>query len=718
MTETMTETTIVKDGNEASWLGRIRLDAAQLIAGWFNPLTGQGDPEKDKSAAAMWAPGVLMEAHTLADLFTFNALARAICTSLPEWSMRNGWDLTLDQDAVKSQQIESALRAKADDLGAGEKLLRGAVWGQTFGGGLVLVGAEDGRETKEPLDEANIRSIRWLRVVPRHRARVHSVYDDPRRAGFGETAVYEVRELGANSWTTQHYHESRVILFPGPTTDDEMRLRNGGWDQSILDVVVGALRKHDGMWDDVGAMTKDASQGVWTIKGLAQAASSGMAEHIQARIRLADLARSIFGTILLDADKEDFKYVERGFAGVSDLLGQSAVRTAGAAQQPVTVLMGQSPAGLNATGESDLELWYARCEAYQTGIAVSRVERFVRLLMLAKDGPLQGKEPEAWAVKMRDPRKLPPMKRKEFEARQAQIDSAMIAAKVLTPEEVAISRYTAEGWSEVTQIALGWRRDFLKKMKETIDVRAVDIFEGMLNRWLAVSPEGVQATNPAAALVEPSGSEADPNGGLSPITPPPPGARSDRADLIGALALGGQLALAGGLPRGDARDGCMIAFRLPAALAADLALEGGEPPESLHLTLAYLGRTSVLDADALERAAGVVQSFALRSRPLEALVGGLGRFTASRTTDGLDVLVALVDAPGLGAMRAELVAELDRARVPVSKVHDFMPHVTLAYIPSRAALPIQSIATRSWVVGALDWYVGGKRRRYTLEGRG
>lgn len=717
MTE-MTET-IVKDGDEASWLGRIRVDAAQLIAGWFNPLTGQGDPGKDKSAAALWTPGALMDPQTLAALFTFNPLGRAICMSLAEWAMRNGWDLTLDFDAVRSQEIESALRAKYDDLGASEKLLRGAVWGQTFGGGLVLVGADDGRETKQPLDDANIQSIRWLRVVPRHRARVYSVYDDPQRPGFGETAVYEVRELGANEWTTQLYHESRVILFPGPTTDDELRLSNGGWDQSILDVVVGALQKHDGMWDDVGAMAKDASQGVWTIKGLAQAAATGMAEHIQARIRLADLARSIFGTILLDADKEDFKYVERGFAGISDLLGQSAVRTAGAAQMPVTVLMGQSPAGLNATGESDLELWYARVEAFQSSVVLSRVEKLVRLLMLAKDGPLSGKEPEAWAVKMRDPRKLAPMKRKELEARQAQIDSAMIAAKVLTPEEVAISRYTSEGWSEVTQIELGWRRQFLEKMKKTIEERAASIFEGMLNRWLTVSPEGVQAaTDQAASILEPSGSEADPKGGLSPITPPSSGgARSDRADLIGALTNGGLVARAAGL-RLDARDGCMIAVRLPSALAAELALEGGEPPESLHLTLAYLGRTSVLDADVIERAAGVVRSFALRARPLEALVGGLGRFAASRTTDGLDVLVALVDAPGLGAMRAELVAELERAQVPVSTAHDFMPHVTLAYIPSVSSLPVQSIATRSWVIGALDWYVGGRRRRYELEGRG
>jgi uncharacterized protein len=490
---------------ERHWITQIREDAFSIISGWVNPLTGAGDASRDKSAAAVWAPGMLMEPSLLASLFTFNALARAICMALPEWALRNGWDLTLDRDAVEAQEIESRVRAKLADLGAHEVFLSAAVWGQTFGGGLVLIGAADGRESAQPLDEKNLRSIEWLRVVPRHRVSIRAVYSDPRRPKYGEPAIYEVREIAAGLGAqTQRFHESRVIRFPGPLTDEDAKARNQGWDQSILDVVIAALRKHDGMWDDVGAMTHDASQGVWKIKDLARAATTGLGDAIQARFRLADQARSMFRSLLLDADKEDFQYVHRNFAGISDLLGQSAIRTAGAAQMPVTVLMGQSPAGLNATGESDLELWYGRARAYQTDVIVSRLECLIRLVLLSKDGPTRGIEPETWAVEMRDVRSLTPMQRAELRARQAQVDTAMIAAKVLTPEEVAISRYTSEGWSDATQIDVRWRRDFLRFASQTISEQGERLFAAQLQRWLGLVPEGV----PPPSAVTPSQSNA------------------------------------------------------------------------------------------------------------------------------------------------------------------------------------------------------------------
>lgn len=695
------------------WIQRITQDAGQWIAGWANPLTGQGDPQKDKSAAAYWSEGVLLQPVSIASLFTFNALARAICCALPEWALRNGWDLTTDRDAVQSQSIESAVRAKLDELDAHEKSIRAAVWGQAFGGGLLLIGADDGREGEEPIDEENLQGIRWLRVVPRHRAVAVLAYSDTADVAFGQPAVYEVREVGANGeWVRTRYHESRVIRFPGPITDDDLRMRNLGWDQSILDVVISALRKHDGMWDDVGAMTKDGSQGIWKISGLANAATTGLIEHVQARIQAAELVRSVFGALMLDAKEEDFTFVSREFGGISDLLGQSAVRTAGAAQMPVTVLMGQSPAGLNATGESDLEIWYARCEAWGNSVARSRLERLVQLVLCSKEGPTKGVEPETWAVKLRDPRKLSPMQRKEIEARQSQIDAAMIASKVYTPEEVAISRYTSEGWSDVMAIEAGWRRKSIARASALIEEQGNVLIDRMLQRWFALTPEGAQpggrpAADSAAPVKEPSG-EMAPQDVNKRLVSGSPG-RSD------ALRAGGSEAETLGL-RFDAHDGVMVAMKLPLAVAEQLALEGGEPVEQLHVTLAYLGKTGVLSAGVLERAGVVVRAFAEQARPLEARVAGIGRFTASGGSN-LDVLVALVDAPGLGAMRAGLVELLDRAGVPASKAHDFMPHVTLAYLPRTEAWAVPEAPSVAWVMGAVSWYVGGKRRRYALEGK-
>ena len=514
---------------EKNWLEAFRKNdglygAWTAFGGWVNSFTGRGDPSKDKSAANTWMPGVLMPWNVLQGLYVFNGLARAVCNALPEWSQRNGWELTLDQDAVRSREIEEAIRNKLAELGAAEALLRADIWGQTYGGGLILIGADDGQSTSMPLREDRISTIRFLRVVPRYCADIATVYSRPELPKFGEPASYAIREQVPGFPTiASEWHESRVIRFPGPHTDDETRTHNEGWDQSVLDIVVAAISKHDAVWDNVGAMVEDGSQGVWLVKNLAMAAATGMTDEINARLTLADKARSMFRALILDGENEDFKYVSRNFAGVSDLTAKSAERVATIAQIPATVLMGQSPSGLNSTGESDLELWYGRCWKHSESVVVNRVERLVRLLMLAKDGPTGGEEPKSWAVTMRHPRSLTPMQTAEMRARQAQIDATYIANKVLAPFEVAVNRFTAQGYSEVTQIDPAWRRKMLEYFQREILARGEQLFGEQLEAWLAAAPQGVQAepaeapggeggaNNAPAALPAPAGDEAPNN---------------------------------------------------------------------------------------------------------------------------------------------------------------------------------------------------------------
>lgn len=495
------------------WFDGIREDAWSIFGGWVNELTGRGDPERDKGAANAWVGGVLLPCEHLRSVYAFNGLGRAICNALPEWAIRNGWDLSVERDAVEAKQVESGVRAKLDELGAHEAMLRAAVWGQLYGGGLVLVGADDGGATSEPLNLGAIREIRFLRVVPRSDVQIVGVFDRPDRPGFGEAAVYEVTErvAGLASSTVTRWHASRVIRFGGPLTDTETQRMNDGWDVSILDHVLAGLGKHEAMWDNVGAAIEDASQGVWKIEGLAAAASTGLADKIEARLRLADKARAQFRSLLLDAAREDFDYVHREFGGVADLITASAVRVSGIAQIPVTVLMGQSPAGLNATGDSDLELWYARVQAYQSAKLAPRFGRLVRLVLLSKSGPTGGVEPDAWAVSMADPRNLTPMQRVELRARQAQVDTAMITARVITPEEVAINRYTSEGWSDVTAIDLGWRRSFLGFASRILASADGGAFARLLEAWLGTVAAAPSPGPDAPPVVAPSGSEAPTN---------------------------------------------------------------------------------------------------------------------------------------------------------------------------------------------------------------
>jgi uncharacterized protein len=433
---------------------------------WVNEATGQGDPERDKQAAVMWGGGTPMNTRLLESLFNFNDLAYVIASALPEWGFRHGWDLTLqmheDIGAIEVQQISSAMRLTLDGLAAHERQLDAAVWGQAFGGGLVLVGCADGRKSSDPLDLDRLEEVQWMRTIPRTDVTGIEVDEEVSSPTFGQPLSYTVSERAGGTVLESTWHHTRVVRYPGARTTPKQRASNRGWDLATLDRVVSKLSLHDSLWDHTGAMMADGSQGVWSIKGLVQAVANGQLGRIKDRFDIAEKTRSLFRSLLLDADGEKFEYVHRQFGGIDGLLAQSAIRTAAAAQMPVTVLFGQSPAGQNATGESDIRLWYDRVEQWQEDVARPRLERLMELVFRSKTGPTKGVEPRGWRATFRPVRKATPMEQGEIRARQAQVDNAYLTTGVLRPEEVAVSRFTAEGWSAETSIDLAGRRASLK----------------------------------------------------------------------------------------------------------------------------------------------------------------------------------------------------------------------------------------------------------------
>ncbi len=134
--------------------------------------------------------------------------------------------------------------------------------------------------------------------------------------------------------------------------------------------------------------------------------------------------------------------------------------------------------------------------------------------------------------------------------------------------------------------------------------------------------------------------------------------------------------------------GVMIALRLPTNTANAIALggENAEPPEKLHVTLAYLGRMSQVGSGGIAAATEAIA--AVCGVPiLRGALAGVGRFAGTESSDGKDVVIGLVDVPGLTDLRYRLVMELLARGVVLPSKHDYTPHVTLAYVAEGAPTP-------------------------------
>lgn len=133
--------------------------------------------------------------------------------------------------------------------------------------------------------------------------------------------------------------------------------------------------------------------------------------------------------------------------------------------------------------------------------------------------------------------------------------------------------------------------------------------------------------------------------------------------------------------------GTMVALHLPRETAEKIAIPGGESPESMHITVAYLGKdlTDVQKSGAL----CAVRRIAQKCGPIKATLGGVGRFSASHTSEGKDVIYLSVDSPDLTRMRPMLIDELAIEGIVPSNAHGYVPHVTLAYVPTTARTPLK-----------------------------
>lgn len=125
----------------------------------------------------------------------------------------------------------------------------------------------------------------------------------------------------------------------------------------------------------------------------------------------------------------------------------------------------------------------------------------------------------------------------------------------------------------------------------------------------------------------------------------------------------------------EVHTGVMVAFYPDPAQAQTLAVEGGEAPEELHVTLVFLGEVGAeLTQDDEPHLIEAVAGWAAAQAPIKAATNGHGIFATPSP-----VTYANVDAPDLPAARQSLVEALAAAGLGTDGTHGYTPHMTLAY---------------------------------------
>lgn len=526
---------------------------------WVNYATGLGTFE-DKTRHGMFEQPLRLGDVEITALASGNDLAAKCIEKRPDEMFRRGYELEAQQAGdIDKSDLDECVAYAQKKLQADVRLQEGMTFGRQYGGALCILGIDDGREPWEPVDEQNIKSISYINQIDRRFSYVLSYYSDYQQPAFGQPEMY----LVANGVATSSYrsadgqrfgyrrrtpdqirkaspqatilniHETRLLRFDGITPDLITRQTLAGWSWSVLQRPYEILRLCDGSFDALGYLISDFSQGVFKLKGLFKAISTGNEQKLQQRVKLMDDMRSVMRSLAIDADGgEDFTRVTTPMSGIPDAIDRIMQRLAAAMDMPVTELFGISPAGLNATGESDRIKWYDTIATEQKKYLGPKLERLYRLISLAKDGPFNG-EGQDFKIKFHPLYSPTDDELAATRLKNAQRDQIYIETEAATPQQVALT--LGDIYSSIDTDAL------------EAEVEAKTKFDPFENDPLASAkaqfgaggangsvPEGQSPTVPlpgealhqtaGAAAGEGEGTPSDPNTG-NPRGKPPTGTR-------------------------------------------------------------------------------------------------------------------------------------------------------------------------------------------------
>ena len=379
----------------AQSMGVIQRTAQMIRDGWSNFVAGLGSAMDKNKLTKAKASGIMTD-DELENIFLDDGLGTNIVKAIPDDMFREGWEYEFpDADELKTEKLTDEYNSILENINTVAKIREAFYWARLYGGAVILIGALDGQTLDKPLVPKRVRdgSIEYLRVVDRSDINFASIVFqlDPMKPRYGLPEYYPIKSANPNGVQQVNLvHHTRVIEIHGepiPEGADRFDKEQRYWGVSVIQNVIDYLKTVGGSIGDVGHLIHEFSIGKYKLSDLADILSQpDGAELIKKRVEIMDMTKSVFHSIYLDKD-DDFVREHVNFAGLPQVMHIFFMLVSSCTGIPITRLFGVSPAGMNATGESDMRNYYDKVRSKQTGEAAPVLLRLVRLIAESKDIP-------------------------------------------------------------------------------------------------------------------------------------------------------------------------------------------------------------------------------------------------------------------------------------------------------------------------------------------
>lgn len=348
--------------------------------GYTNLMNKYGT-SRDNSTAYEYRSDGLIPDMLLSQHYETNGLFTKIIDLPAEEAVKHGFELN-----IKNQEATDYITNCLDRLDWEDNAAAAIKWARLFGGALAVMLIDDGNGIDEPLDFGNIRSVEEIIVYDRSIVTPDytNLYAFNKKSGinlkFGKPEYYNVFSLSGSFIV----HESRCLIFGnGILPELTMQSIYRYWGIPELTRIKKELREATTSHGYSVQMLERSVQAIYTMKELANnLTSENGEEQVLKRLQAIDAARNILNSIAID-EGESYEFKSAPVAGVKEILDGACNMLSAVTNIPQTLLFGRSPAGMNATGESDLENYYNYVEHIQKLMLRKNMRRLLDIIVKA-----------------------------------------------------------------------------------------------------------------------------------------------------------------------------------------------------------------------------------------------------------------------------------------------------------------------------------------------
>lgn len=308
--------------------------------GLMNVVTGSGTGA-DKSAYDRYGFAGLVSDHEAINAYRSSGLARKI-HDLPPFEMTREWR-SWQADANQIEKLE----AEENRLSVRDKYREALILARLTGGALIVMGlsGSSSQAVRGP------SKLRYIHVFPKQSVGLGPLDRDIESPNFGNPSHYEIQGV--------KIHPSRCIPVIANKVPSDTFLGGSFWGDPLLMSLGRAMKNCDATQNNIAALVPEAKTDIIGIPGLTTLLMNAEYESaLTKRMAVTALFKSVHNATLIDSAVqggvgETWEQRQLSFGGLPEIQRTFNVLLSAVSDIPYTRLFGESPGGLNTSGDNE-----------------------------------------------------------------------------------------------------------------------------------------------------------------------------------------------------------------------------------------------------------------------------------------------------------------------------------------------------------------------------